>query len=124
MKRIGMISVVALTCLTACASSGHKVDQAKVDAFQAGKTTRAEVVAAIGEPTAISTLPDGRHLAVYSYATAAARPETFIPVVGAFVGGADAKGSSYTFWFDKADILTSISSTQTNTSTGLGAAAK
>ena len=41
----------------------------------------------------------------YTFAETKIRPETFIPYVGAFVGGADTKATSVAFRFDDRGIL-------------------
>jgi hypothetical protein len=71
----------------ACASAGTKVDPDTVASFVKGRTTVAEAEAALGEPNATSTKSDGSTVLVYTYARSSVRASTFIPLVGAFVGG-------------------------------------
>jgi len=106
--------------LIGCAATGVRVDESQLSHFQKGKTTYAEVVAALGQPTTTSVLSDGRRLALYSYAEAQARPETFIPIIGPLVGGADTRSSMVSFQFDEAGILQSYSSSQSQYGSAMG----
>jgi len=107
-------SYEALAIDPACPSYGHlgrlsleraKVDQAQVSRFVVGQTTYDQIVAALGQPNAVAVAADGRRAGTYSYVHEHARPETFIPVIGAFVGGADATAQSVTFVFDQSGVL-------------------
>lgn len=110
-----------LLTLTARASAGTRVSQEQVDKFERGKTTYTEVVAALGRPNANTMSADGNRIAVYSHSQAAARPETFIPIVGAFVGGADAQASTVLFRFNREGVLVDWQTSQSNISGGTGA---
>ena len=120
LRRLLVVSALALFA-AACASTGTKVDDSKVQAFQRGKTTYPEVVASLGAPQANLLSDDGSRTVTYSYAQASARPENFIPYVGVFAGGADSKLSGYTFKFDKDGLLVSYSAItgQNSINTGL-----
>jgi hypothetical protein len=85
--------------VTGCASAGTKIDPNAVAAFQKGRTTIADAEAALGDPSATTTLSNGTTSLVYSYAQSSVRAATFIPVVGAFVGGADAKAQTVVLIF-------------------------
>ncbi len=121
MFRFVMAAAAAICLLSGCASSGTKVDPAKVQAFQRGKTSYAEVTGALGAPQADALADDGTRIVTYSYAHAQARAVDFIPYVGLFAGGADAKVTGYTFTFDKDGILVSYASVsgQNSVNTGL-----
>lgn len=124
MRRILAAAVVAATAmLGGCFSTGTKVEAAKVDQFKPGVTTYAEVVTALGQPNTVSTLPDGQKIATYMHITASARAESFIPIVGPLVGGADTTSQSYTFVFDTAGILKSASNSQGQSGAGSNLAA-
>jgi hypothetical protein len=111
--------ILALLFLTtACASAGVKVDQSKMAQFHKGQTTYDDVIAALGKPSQSSVDDMGNRSISYIYASTQARPETFIPVVGAFVGGADTENSAATFNFDARGIL--VKSSQTQGGMGVG----
>lgn len=116
----------AMACalaLTACASSGVKVTEDQTSAFEKGTTTRQEVIAKLGKPTMQTSMGDGTKLLHYTYAAATVRPSTFIPLVGAFVGGADSHSSVVAMRFNAQDQLIDITSTESNMGTGTGFAA-
>src|ERR1700676_1755978 len=98
-KWVMRIMIVALTAaaLAACASSGTRVDPAKVAKFERGVTTANQVQASLGPANGSSTLADGGLVLVYTYARYQTRPETFIPYVGMFVGGADTTTQTVSF---------------------------
>lgn len=116
-KLIVLASVVALT---ACSSTGVKVDPARIDSFIPGTTTYSQVANDIGPPTGLTKTASGT-TAMWIYSSARARPESFIPVVGAFVGGADVESSSAVLTFDTSGVLRAKSYSSGGTGTGYGA---
>ncbi|WP_298016678.1 hypothetical protein [uncultured Castellaniella sp.] len=119
MKKIAALA--AALALAGCASSGVKVSDDQLSQFHEGQTTKQEVIAALGQPTTTMRNMDGTTTLMYSYVESRARPSTFIPIVGAFVGGADTRSNMVMMMFDHQDILSryTSSSSQTGTSTGL-----
>jgi hypothetical protein len=115
------IAVLALIAgLAGCASAGVKVDQSKMAQFHKGQTTYRDVIAALGNPSQSSVDDMGNRSVSYIYTSTQARPETFIPFVGAFVGGADTENSIATFSFDTRGILVKSSQTQGGLGVGTG----
>jgi hypothetical protein len=104
--------VVAAISLTACASAGVKVEEAKLKSFEKGKTTASEVVTTLGPPTARSVTADGITTISYNYASSQIRPATFIPIVGLFAGGSDTRHSAVEFKFDKQGLLADYTSSE------------
>ena len=113
-------AIVALFFLVGCASSGVKVSQDAVDKLQRGKTTYADVIQSLGRPTGSGTMPDGSRYVSYHYFSAQARPETFIPIVGVFAGGADTESSSVMIFFDKDGVIKNFTSNQSGMGSGSG----
>jgi outer membrane protein assembly factor BamE (lipoprotein component of BamABCDE complex) len=108
--------------LCACAASGVQVKEEQLKEFQAGKTTMSEVVAKLGQPTTNMMGPDGSRTLVYSYAQVQTPPETFIPIVGAFAGGADVKSNAVVLAFTPDGILKTTTSSSTRVGSGTGLA--
>ena len=77
--------------LAACAGPGTNADPATVASFVIGKTTVSQAEAALGEPNAVSTTPDGSILLVYTAANTSARASAFTRLAGLFGGGDDTK---------------------------------
>jgi len=121
MMRNVVVAVVAMA-LMGCAASGTQVKEEQLLQFQAGVTTISDVTRVLGQPQQQLLLPDGSRALIYSYAQVQTRPETFIPLVGAFVGGADVKTNSATLMFDRAGLLKAVSASSGASGTGLGAA--
>lgn len=114
------LSIVALVMLSACVASGVQVKPEQTAKLQKGKTTYAEAVQALGKPTTVSTASDGTLIAVYNYVESQARPESFIPIVGAFAGGADSRINMVMLTFGPDGVLKDWHATETNTGTGYG----
>ena len=92
--------MICATILGGCAASGVQVTDQQAQEFQVGKSTYADVVAALGEPTSM-TLSSGRgRVAVYSYSAVSSRPQNFIPFIGRLVAGYEKKSSAVVFVFD------------------------
>lgn len=112
--------VIIAAGLAGCAASGVQVKEEQLAEFQNGKTTAVDVVKALGPPSQQILLHDGSRMLVYSYAQVQTRPETFIPFVGAFVGGADMKTNTATLLFDRAGLLSAVSASSGATGSGMG----
>jgi len=120
MKTI-LISAALAISLTACVSSGVRVTGEQTATLKRGETTRTEVLAAFGKPTTQVRRADGSTMLMYMYTEAASRPESFIPIAGAFLGGMDMRSNHVTLVFDPNDTLTDYTSAETETGTGFGA---
>ena len=110
--------------VTGCASAGTKVDPQTLATFAKGQTTVAEVEAVLGDPNGTSTGPDGATVLVYTYSRTSVRAATFIPYVGAFVGGADTKSQSAVLRFGPDGTYQDASTTSGNIGAGVGLAAQ
>lgn len=115
-----IVALTIITGLTACTSAGVKVDQEKMAQFHKGQTTYNDVITAFGKPSRSMVDDSGNRTIAYIYTSTQARPETFIPIVGAFVGGADTESSSATFSFDKQGLLTKSAQSQGGFGVGMG----
>jgi len=73
--------------LVGCATYGRKIDQTSLEKIKKGETTREEVIQLLGSPDQITKDTNGNITMMYMYVRATAKPESFIPVVGAFAGG-------------------------------------
>lgn len=116
-----LIAVGLAGILAGCVSSGTKVTQAQISAFQVGNTTEAEVISAFGPPNSASVLSDGSRIDVYVHMSAHANAASYVPVVGLFAGGAKGDSETAVFTFGPNGILkaTSSSAAHTDVNTGL-----
>lgn len=112
--------ILLSTCLvcTSCMAAGTQVREDQLSQFHKGQTAERTVTANLGDPNSNSLLPDGSRLICYSYIQAAARPESFIPVVGAFVGGADMHSNNTCFQFAENGVLKDYMSSSTQAGAG------
>lgn len=100
---LGMLALVG-----GCVDAGTPINEGAMYHFVIGQTTGTQVLHEMGQPMASSNGING-HALVYSYTHAQANAASFIPVVGLFVGGATATGTTVTFLFDDNGVLTNIS---------------
>ena len=115
--------IILATVLAGCAASGVQVTEQQAQGFQVGKSTYAEVVAGLGEPTTVNSSSKGERVAVYSYSAVSSRPQNFIPYIGPLVSGYDTKSSAVTFIFDSKGILRETTSSQNSMGGGANLAA-
>lgn len=119
MKKIAALA--AALVLAGCASSGVKVSDDQLSQFKEGQTTKQEVISVLGQPTTTMRNADGTTMVMYTYAEARTRASTFIPLVGAFVGGMDTRSNNVVLTFDQQGVLqnTSSASSQYGTASGI-----
>ena len=115
------VAFLGLAVLVAgCASSGTMVTEQQAQAFQKGVSTRAQVIAQLGQPNSTTLAPDGTRIDVYVLIHAAANGASYIPVVGLMAGGATGEANSATFTYDQGGVLRSVSTSATNTQVNTG----
>ncbi|WP_130472763.1 hypothetical protein [Candidatus Magnetaquicoccus inordinatus] len=120
--KILSILLVVFVFFSGCASHGVIIDDKQLTQFKRGVTTETDVIAALGKPTGITT-HNGQRMLSYGGAHAQSRPESFIPIVGSFVGGMDVRASSVIFNFGPDGVLSDIISSQHSSGSGFGFAA-
>lgn len=115
--------VVFLAIFTAgCAATGVKVSEEQAQGFRVGRSTYADVVTALGQPSTTSTNSNGTRIAIYTYSAVQSRPQNFIPYIGPLVAGYDRESSAVTFTFDASGVLANTTTSQSNAGTGVGLA--
>lgn len=122
MKNLLPLIAIAVI-LTACASSGRKLDQSKVDQIKQDVTTKAEVLKLIGSPENITKDGNGNTTFSYTYFYASSKGENFIPVVNMFAGGVNTKSQSVSIQFGANDVVKSIVSSMGASDIGQNATA-
>ena len=110
--------------LFGCMSTGTKVDASKSASFEKGKSTSAEVIAALGQPQSVGTQSDGKKLITYAYSSATPNAASFIPFVGLFAGKTKGEVSIVTFTFSPDDKLENYVQTVSNSTYSMGAVSK
>jgi outer membrane protein assembly factor BamE (lipoprotein component of BamABCDE complex) len=120
-----IVTLALAFMISACVTVGKEVTPDQLAGFKNGETTYDEVVAKLGKPTSTSYMSNGQRTLSYIFAHSQARPAAFIPVVGAFVGGADTRSSHAFFIFNRDGKLQDyrISSSDVGSGTGFAAGA-
>lgn len=114
--------ITAAFLVSGCASYGVMVTDKQASQFKRGETTEAQIVSTLGKPTTITT-SNGIRTLTYTGVYAQARPSSFIPFIGAFVGGTDSQVSQVVFRMDEFGKLADVTSSQTTSGVGMGFAA-
>lgn len=107
--RVGL-GLVLMTALGACATMGNEKmkDQTQSSISQQvkeGKTTKSDVVSALGSATSVSFTDSGNEIWTYKYARATSQAQNFIPIVNLFSQGADVKIKELVIMFDKNGVV-------------------
>jgi len=108
--------------LASCAAHGREVRADQLAMLKKGETTIEQAAYLLGKPSGKTILHDGSTLLTYVYVRAQARPETFIPIIGGFVGGADSYYSTASLTFGPDGVLKSYMSSEGGSGSGYGLA--
>ncbi len=84
-----LLSIIVLISICGCASVGRKIDATKVDQIKKGESTQADVRALVGAPDNVTRDGTGRTTWGYFFARSSVKGQSFIPIIGGFVGGAN-----------------------------------
>jgi hypothetical protein len=83
--------VLGIIALYGCASVGTPIATQNIPKIRKGVTTEAELVQMFGPPLSKTTGSNGKTVEIWLHSSAQAKPATFIPIAGAFAGGATAQ---------------------------------
>jgi outer membrane protein assembly factor BamE (lipoprotein component of BamABCDE complex) len=87
-------SFACVLFLIGCASMGNNFDEGKLSQIKKGETTETELIQMFGEPMHRSVNSDGLTTLVWMYAQTAVQGQSFIPIVGGFMGGANSSSKT------------------------------
>ena len=96
------------------------MDADRLTQFERGKTTYAEVVAALGTPTSMTLAADGSRQVTYIYNQNQMKWENFVPIVAMFSQGATAETTTVILDFDPQGVLLSYTAAEGQTQMGIG----
>jgi len=113
------ITVLAVAILSGCAASGTQITEGAALQFKEGESTEAQIIAKLGKPTSVMIYSGFRFIS-YSGMQYKTRPESFIPFVGAFVGGADYAMTSATYQIGSNGVLEKITYTNSGSAARSG----
>ena len=119
----GVLLIAALVFLSACATVGREIKTEQLAELKKGETTVEQVVAKLGPPTSTSMNASGQRTLSYFFAHAQARPASFIPIVGAFAGGADSRSAVVVFIFGPDGKMMDYHASESSFGSGYGLAA-
>lgn len=122
MKSIIVMFVFAV--LSGCVSAGRPIDQNAVSQIKEGISTKDDVVRLMGQPYQISKRSGGLTEFTYVFVQASPKASSFIPVIGAFVGGANVSQQTLVVAFDDSNTVKSFTSTTSAGDSGYGMTAQ
>lgn len=111
--------IATTVILTGCAASGTQITQGAALQFKEGVSTEAQIVSALGRPTTTS-ISSGMKFIMYSGMQYQVKGATFIPIIGAFAGGADYNMTMAMYQIGPDGILQKITYTESGTGTRAG----
>ncbi len=91
---------------TGCAtSSGTKVEASSLTFIQKGKTTKSELVSKLGQPDETGVDSNGKETVSWIHSNSRTDAKTFIPIAGAFIGGATSENTTLKVILDKRGVV-------------------
>ena len=99
------IIMAGLVLLCGCASVGNNFDSRKIAEIKKGETTEADLVKMLGPPAQRGVNSESGVSLTWVYSEARTKGETFIPIAGAFVGGARTKTKILSVVLDPAGVV-------------------
>ncbi len=91
---------------TGCAtSSGTKVEASSLSFIQKGKTTKSELVSKLGQPDETGVDSNGKETVSWIHSNSRTDAKTFIPIAGAFIGGATSENTALKVILDKRGVV-------------------
>jgi outer membrane protein assembly factor BamE (lipoprotein component of BamABCDE complex) len=96
-----LLAALLVVTVAGCSSVGTPIARDKVNQIQPGLTTEQDVLRMFGVPSTKTLDTSGRMVLSWIFSSASAKPQTFIPVAGAFVGGYNTRLQQLTILIDK-----------------------
>lgn len=73
--------------------------------LEKGESSKQDVRDLLGSPATSGITSDGETFFVYTFARSRVKASTFIPIAGAFMGGANTDVQTLQIWFDEQEIM-------------------
>ena len=108
--RYVFILAALIFCLEGCATTGssHIVDDSKIGQIQKGVSTKEDVRSLFGDPTKVEFTDAGFEVWEYIYSKSQTRATSFLPYLGAAVGGSDSITHTLTIQFTEEGTVRNI----------------
>lgn len=116
--QIALLSTMTIF-LFGCATVGSKIDTNNISKLEKGVTTKSQVIALFGKPITETNHATGSTF-LYIFAKTTPSPSTYIPVVNLFHSEMNTSTNSLSIDFDKDNIVTNFSNSNSDTSVQAG----
>lgn len=98
---------------------GRRIDADAASKIIVGKTTKSEIVALIGSPDGSTSTGRGDTIWTYNYVGSQMKAQSFIPVVGGLLSGANMQTQSTTIIFNPNGVVKDFQNSANSTETGI-----
>lgn len=119
-----IIMLITLALVSGCVSAGRPIDQNAASKIKEGISNKDEVVRLMGQPYQVVRRSGGITEFTYVFVQASPKASSFIPIVGAFVGGANVSQQTLVVAFDDSNVVKSVTSTASAGDSGYGLTAQ
>lgn len=121
-KRTGAGIALVAALLSGCVTMGLEVTEDELKQLPVG-TPHSEIVQKLGRPTAAGATRTGHRTLIYTFAQAQPHYESFIPLIGHLLGGAESRSSYAILELDDENKLVAyrVMSSSAAAATGFGA---
>lgn len=120
MKFLARLTILLSIGLVSCVAMNRKLDSAAVKQIRTGVTTEAQVRQLLGSPDQITRSGSGYTTYTYMFMHGAVKPQSFIPIVGAFGSGVDMHNQFLTVTLGPDGVVKDFVSNEGATEVGTG----
>lgn len=120
MKIFTSLFLVLCLWLSGCVGMNRRLDSSAVKQIKAGVTSEAQVRQLLGSPDQVTRTGSGLTTYTYMFMHGSVKPQSFIPVVGAFGSGVDMHNQFLTVTFGPNGIVKDFVSNEGATEVGTG----
>jgi len=101
-----LIAAAIAVLVTGCGTvSGTRIEASDLTTIQKGRTAKSELIQKYGPPSETSVDSAGKESASWYHSQSTTDAKTFIPIAGAFIGGATTETTTLKVFFDKRGIV-------------------
>jgi outer membrane protein assembly factor BamE (lipoprotein component of BamABCDE complex) len=117
--KLTIATLLTTFLITGCFSMGRKINADAASNIIVGRTTKSQVAALLGSPDGSTSTGQGDTIWNYNYVGSQMKAQSFIPVVGGLLGGANMQTQSTTVIFNSNGVVKDFQNSANSTETGV-----